>query len=281
MPASAAMQDHLAGNMTTLCEIWKMVARDGAVVAFAAHTRDLTFNSQLYSAGPFEPSTSTRRISLQADSAQVSGVFNSTITEADVRAGRWKMARITKEIVNYMDLTMGSVAKQVGRAGSFNTQGQAFTVEFFSLTRLLDQQIGDLTSPIDRNRKIDDLGINVASFTFAATVTAVTDRRTFTVNYNQPSANYFQYGLVQWTAGLNVNAPKMEIKSSTTSGVTTVIVLQLAMPYNVQVGDTLNLIAGYNGTREMARDRFGATAILNFNGEPDIPGLASLITYPE
>jgi uncharacterized phage protein (TIGR02218 family) len=281
MPVSDAMKDHLAGNVTFLCEIWKMQARDGAIVAFAACARDILFNSQLYAAGPFEPSTSTRRLSLQADSSQLTGAFNDVITEMDMRAGRWKNARITKEIVNYMDLTMGSVARQTGRAGDIAIQGQAFTVEFWSLTKLLDQQIGDLTSPVDRNRTIDQLGIDVAAFTFSATVTAITDRRTFTVDYNQPAANYFKYGLVDWTAGLNIHSPKQEVKSSTTIGSSTLIVLQLAMPYNVQVGDTLNLTAGYDGTREQARDRFGALAVLNGQFEPDIPGLASLITYPE
>jgi uncharacterized phage protein (TIGR02218 family) len=281
MPTSSQMLDHLASNMTTLCEIWKMVARDGTIAAFAAHTRDLVFNGVTYTAGPFEPTTTTQLISLQPNSAQLNGVFNSLITEVDVRGGRWKSARITKEIVNYMDLTMGSVQKQVGRAGSFGINGQKFNVEFWSLIKLLDQQIGDLTSPVDRNRKIDDLGIDVSTFTFSATVTAVTDRRTFTVNYNQPSANYFQYGLVKWLTGLNSSTFGMEIKSSTTSSSSTIIVLQLPMPYNVQVGDTLNLVAGYNATRDMARDRYGATAILNFSGEPDIPGLSTLITYPQ
>ena len=51
------------------------------------------------------------------------------------------------------------------------------------------------------------------------------------------------------------------------------------MRSTIAIGDTLNLIAGYDGTREQARDKFDAAEA--FNGEPDLPGLSTVLTYPQ
>jgi hypothetical protein len=54
MTVSSDMITHLGQNVTFLTEIWKIVARDGTIAAFASHTRNITFNSQLYSAAPVD-----------------------------------------------------------------------------------------------------------------------------------------------------------------------------------------------------------------------------------
>jgi hypothetical protein len=67
----------------------------------------------------------------------------------------------------------------------------------------------------------------------------------------------------------------MEIKGN----VGNAIELQLPMMHTIVIGDTLNLIAGYDGTRDQARDKFAAMDA--FQGEPDLPGLKGIIEYPE
>jgi uncharacterized phage protein (TIGR02218 family) len=270
---SSAMIDHLGSNVTFCCDVVKTVARDGTIAAHASHTRNITFNAQLYSAAPIDIAQFTKKIGLEPDDAEMIGVFD-VITEADIRGGRWKRARITKEIVNYLDLSMGSATKQVGFAGKFTLENNQFTVEFQSVSSLLGQEIGELTSPTDRNRTLDDLGVTVATFTFARTVTASADRRHFTVNGTAKADNYFQYGKVTFSSGAN-NGRSMEIKSNTGNDVE----LYLPMLSNIGIGDTVSLVAGYDGTREMCRDKFGA--VINFDGECDLPGLTQIYTYPE
>jgi uncharacterized phage protein (TIGR02218 family) len=273
MTVSAAMIDHLGSNVTFLIEIWKMVARDGTVAAFAAHQWNLTFNSQLYTAALVEPSRMARKIGLEANDADLEGIYDDVVTEADIRGGKWKRARITREIVNYFDLTMGSVDKHVGFVGKFSLGKYDFTVEFQSNSSLLGQEIGELTSPTDRNRTLDDLGVTVATYTFARTVTASPDRRHLTVNGTAKPDNYFQYGKVTFTSGAN-NGYSMEIKSNTGNA----IELFLPMIGNIGVGDTVSLVAGYDKTRDAARDKFSAA--INFDGEPDLPGISQVYTYP-
>ena len=67
----------------------------------------------------------------------------------------------------------------------------------------------------------------------------------------------------------------MEIKGSTGN----VIELQLPLRSTIAIGDNCSLVAGYNSTREQARDKFGA--MVNFNGEVDLPGVKGIVKYPE
>ncbi len=279
---TVAQKEALAANVTYCCQIWKITAKDGATLAYASCDCPVTIGGTTYQ--PFSPADPARvaaKTGLKPDSSEILSVFDDVITEADVRGGRWTGARIYSAfVVNYRDVTLGVVGEHNGFAGKVRPRGAVqFTMEFLSLSQALAQMIGDETSPIDRNRKPDDLGISMAAFTFAATVTAVTstDRRTFTVNLSPAKAdNYFQYGRAEWATGANAGL-KMEVKSNTGN----VMTLTLNMRSAIAVGDTLSLIAGYDSTREQARDKFGSTAIENFQGEPDLPGLKTALTYPE
>lgn len=271
---SAALLDHIAGNVTTLCAIWKITATDTTVAAYAAHTRNLTFESVLYYAAPVEPTRFSETIGVQANGVELFGVFDDVITESDVQGGRWRNARIVYQLVNYLDLTMGSIKKIKGQAGKISINNGTYRIEVRSLSDLLNQEIGDLTSPLDRNRTPEDLGVSMGPFTHARTVTAFSDRRNFTVNGTAQVDDYFKYGRAQWTSGAN-NGLQMEIKAN----VGNVIELQLPMRSAIAIGNTVTLIAGYDSTREQARDKFAA--VEEFDGEPDLPGLKTIIKYPE
>jgi uncharacterized phage protein (TIGR02218 family) len=64
----------------------------------------------------------------------------------------------------------------------------------------------------------------------------------------------------------------MEVKTFTSP---TSFVLQLPMPYTVTAADTFSVYAGCDKTRTTCINRFGN--ILNFRGEPDLPGLDKMI----
>lgn len=272
MTVSAAMIDHLGSNATFLCEVWKMVARDTTAVAYAAHTRYITYNSTTYHPMPIEPTQSTNRLGLEANSFDISGVFDDTLTEASILAGKWKGARVTKERINYLDVSMGYATKEVGFAGKFNLRRDGFTIECLSLSSLLAQEIGDLTSPLDRRRRLSELGITITSFTHARTVSSFTDRRNFVVGGSAQVGGYFANGVAVWTSGLN-SGIEMEIKNNTGN----TIELQLPMPYNIANGNGVTLYRGYDGTRD---DATTLGTMVDFDGEPDVPGINELISYP-
>jgi hypothetical protein len=157
------MIDSLASNVGFFCPIWTITSRDGVVAAYAAHTRacvgklfnpltPFTFNSITYGIAPSQSSRDMQKIGLSPNSTQFIGVFDDIITRADVEGGRWKLAKIVYEYVNYLDLSMGSTGKLVGVAGRFEPMGAAYQVEMMSNSTLLTQQVGELTSPTDRNQ---------------------------------------------------------------------------------------------------------------------------------
>ena len=53
------------------------------------------------------------------------------------------------------------------------------------------------------------------------------------------------------------------------------LVLALPMGKSIQVGDGFKVIAGCDKTRETCRTKF--SNILNFRGEPDVPGIDQLL----
>jgi uncharacterized phage protein (TIGR02218 family) len=274
MTITSAMVAHLAGSPTTLCPVWKMTALDGTVVAYCGHTRRLVIGDVIYKAVAADFSRSKRKIGLEPNTSDLTAPFDEAITEADIYGGKWKHARIEKQWVNYFDLSMGGVYQESGFAGKFSvTAGQSFTVEFLSLSSQLRQEIGDVTSPTDQRVSIAELAIDPAPYTHERAITAAGSRRQFTVDGSPQADGYFRYGLAVFTSGDNEGL-RMEIKNN----VGNVISLQLGMPYEIAVSDAVTLVRGYDGTRESAKTLDDA---INFRGFPDLPGLNSVLRFPQ
>jgi uncharacterized phage protein (TIGR02218 family) len=284
MPApSSTVQDALKSNCTFLLRdpVIKVTARDGAVAAYAPGTRYLTIGGVTYSPYfPVDVARPSAKVGLRPDSAEFSAPFDDVITKGGVVGGRWEGARAyTAFVVDQRDLSLGVVQERNWLVGKISLRGGGFTFELLSLSQALSQPIGEFTSPTDRNRTPEQLGINIATFTHAATVTAATagNRRAFTTGVVQADVGgvpYFRYGRAVWATGANAGL-SMEIEDNAAG----VITLQLPMRSDIAVGDTLSLIAGYDGTREQARDKFGAADALNC--EPDLPGMQKVLTYPK
>jgi len=276
------MLSHLQSNVTFLVAVWRITSPEGEVAAYCAHTRNLVFDSVNYVAAPVEPTKFTQTLGVQeANHVELFGVFDTVISEDEIQGGKWKNAPIVFEYIAIDPATglasatvTGSVGKMRGQAGKFQVNNGTFRVELRSLSDRLQQDIGALTSPLDRNRSAAELGVSLAPFTFARTVTAVVDRRNFTVGGTAQADNYFKYGVVTFTSGAN-NGLRMEIKAN----VGNVIELQLPLRSTIAISDTCSLVAGYDSTREQCRDKFNA--MVEFDGECDLPNLRGVISYPE
>ncbi|MEK6281883.1 MAG: DUF2163 domain-containing protein [Acidobacteriota bacterium] len=283
MPATTPQKESLASNVIWPCDIWTITARDGTVARYASHTRDLVYSGNTYKATPNEPSTSVIQIGLEADTSEMIGVYDDIITNEDRRAGKWGRAAIVKEIIiDYRNPALGTTRKQKGYVGKIEGIGAySFKLEFRSLIDLLRQKIGDLTSNSDRITTLEALigPTAAAAFTHATTVFSVTDRRKFQINYVQPSATYFVNGQVTWTSGAN-DGLSMEIKNAAVVSGKTELELHLPMPSTIVAGDGVSVVRGYLGTRVDAK-AISAEAILNSQGEWDIPSLGFTLRYPE
>lgn len=284
MSISDELKDHRFSNVTFCCPIWKMAAKDGTVAAYCAHTRQLVFDSVTYKVSSVESTRPMEKIGLQPNSVEVTGIFDDIVTRANLEAGKWSGAFMRYEEVNYLDLTMGSTGIIEGTVGKVAALNEiAYKLEFLSKSDALQQLLGELTSPVDRNAF--PAGVDVEDYTFAAEITNVTSNRKFKVDHVPVIAapykeNYFRYGVVRFTSGANIGQ-EMEVKISTTTDTNTKTEIEVQLPFSgvIAIGDDVELIAGYDGSRDQLRDKFGDME--DGNMEPDLPGMKAVLRYPE
>jgi uncharacterized phage protein (TIGR02218 family) len=271
---SPQLEAHFAGGMTTLATCWRITRQDGDEVGFTDHDLPITFESVLYdSIAGFTPTTVESKSNMSVDNLDVEGqVFPSKITEADLLAGLYDYAEIEIFVVNYNDLSQGKLLVKRGRLGEVTLGSQMFQAEARGLTQHLSQTIGQVFSPSCRAILGDSkCKVALASFTVAATVTEVVNNQTFKASTLSQAAGWFTGGEVVWTSGNNAGR-RMEVKEFAD----TQVVLALPMGKSISVGDAFDIIAGCDKTRETCQSKF--SNIINFRGEPDVPGTDKLLT---
>lgn len=270
--ASAGMASHIALETTKLCTCWKATLTNGSIYGFTNCSFDLTISGVVYKASTgYTPTNiiSTERLSV--DNLEMMGMLTvSSIAENDLKAGLWDFAEIEIFQVNYSDLTQGILSPIRGWLGEVRNGKTVFTAEFRSLSQKLQQTIGELLSPSCRATLGDNRCKKVlTAFTFAGTVETVISNRQFTDSALTQADDYFEYGIITWTSGLNTGL-SMEVKTYAVASV----ILQLVMPYAIQVGDTYSIVAGCDKKIETCRDKFDN--VPNFRGEPYVPGVDAL-----
>jgi len=271
---SPELGQHFSSEVTTLATCWKITRADSVELGFTDHDCSLTIDNLEYdSLSGFTPTSIESKSNMSVDNAEIEGItFPSKITEADLLAGVYDYAEVEVFIVNYEDLSQGKLITKRGRLGEVTLNKQMFRAEIRGLTQHLSQTIGSVYSPNcravlgDKRCKVD-----LAKFSFEAKVTSVTYRQTFTANeLANKQTGYFSGGEVKWLSGDNINA-KMEVKES----VNGVITLCLPMGSTIKTSDKFSITAGCDKTKECCISKF--KNIVNFRGEPDVPGIDKLL----
>jgi uncharacterized phage protein (TIGR02218 family) len=275
--ASTALAAHVAGETMTLATCWKVTRRDGTVLGFTDHDQDITFSSQLYQASTGYTRSAIHTIAnLSVDNLDIESALNSdTLDAADLRAGLWDGAEVEIFLVNWQNLGQGKVTLKRGTIGQVELKDTVFRAELRGLTQALQQQIVELYTPDCRA----DLGdarctIDLAAMTVTGTVTSSIDRHGFTDTSRAEAAGFWNGGLVEWTSGAN-QGRKMEVKSFS-GGVFT---LFLPMPGIIAAGDDYSLQPGCDKSFATCKNRYNN--VLNFRGEPNVPGTDKTLVYPD
>ena len=276
-PVNAGLKTHYGNEVRTTCNSWKLTPADGGVMGFTDHEAALVISGVSYQpASCFARSAISARADLSVDTTDVTALLDSvTITEADLIAGVYDNALIEQFSVNWQDLTQGTVMLGYGRLGNVTTHRGTFRAEVRSLSQNLQQTIGERYSRYCRADLGDArCGVNLAAFTVTGTITAVTSNQVFTDSSRAEAAGYFSYGLLTWTGGNNTGLG-MEVKAFASGAFT----LFDAMPRAVQVGDIYSVYAGCNKLLATCGGKF--SNVVNFRGEPHIPGIDEAVRYPD
>lgn len=275
----AGLAAHYALATTTLARCIEITRADGAVYRYTDAQRDLTVGADTYLAGPgLVVGDIASAAGLAVDNLELTITpDDAAITRADILAGFWDGAAFSIFETNYLDTAGGINILRTGTFGEIRLERSRFVVELRGLAQALQQPVGDVTSKTCRYRLGDDrCTVDLAPFTHTGTVTSVTSAQVFTASALGQAADYYVEGTITFTSGLNDGITRKVRAFSSGKQFTT----SLPFPYAVAVSDTFSAVAGCQKRHaEDCETKF--SNILNFGGEPHIPGIDALTAPPE
>jgi uncharacterized phage protein (TIGR02218 family) len=281
-PIPSALQTKLDSGVTTLARAWKLLRRDGVVMGFTDHDRDLVLDGVTFRASTgFSSSEAVSRFALAVDGGEISGALaDDSLTDADLAAGRYDAAAVETWLVDWSDPSL-KVLTARATLGEVRREGQAFVAELRGLADLLSQESGRLYTAKcgadlgDARCRVD---LTNPAFAGSGAITAIEGTSIFIASGLDGFAEtLFSAGRLTWTGGAN-NGLAIEIKQHRIKAGQAQLSLWQAMPEPLAVGDTFDVTAGCDKTFATCRARFANTD--NFRGFPQIPGNDFLLASP-
>ena len=268
------LQAHLDGGVTTLCHAWRVTRRDGVVLGFTDHDRDLSFGGTDYGAASgFEASEAEDGNGLAAESGEVSGGFSAeAIGEADLAAGRYDGAKVEVFAVNWQDPSERLLLR-TAELGEVRREGGLFRAELRRLTHGLDQVRGRIYGHrCDAAFGDGSCGVDATAPAYRATATvlAVLDEMRLKVGGLSGFAErFFRYGVLTVSSGAAAGL-SADIEDHRKADDTDELVFWLPAPAGLAAGDALQVTAGCDKRFLTCKAKFAN--LLNFRGFPHMPG---------
>jgi uncharacterized phage protein (TIGR02218 family) len=282
MSFPAALAEHLAGGLTTVCRCWAVVRRDGAVFGFTDHDVDLAFEGVTFRADTgMTAAAVSQSTGLAVDNTEALGALSSeAIEEADIRAGRFDGAGVTAWLVNWADVSQ-RVLQFRGSLGEVTRAGGAFRAELRGLAEALNQPqgrvyqapcaavLGDARCTVD----LSDPGY----FT-EVTVEVIEAGKVFLFAEMEGfDDRWFERGRLRVLSGAAAGLVGL-VKNDRLSASGRKIELWEQIRAEVAPGDLVRIEAGCDKRVETCRLKFDN--LLNYRGFPAIPGEDWLMAVP-
>lgn len=297
----SALLTHLAQEVTTLAVCWRVTRRDGVLILGTEHDQPIvvgtnstaldltgTYEAQAGITGSDVSSTSDMAV----DNMEVRGAINMgdltlvDLSAADIEAGLFDGASVTLFSVNWAAPNDGQIVHRTGVIGEINrsTDGE-YKTELRGLTQYLSQKVvRSYGASCDAEFGDFRCGVDIEAFAILATVAVVTSNRVFTVTLTSAMPGgatpaYFNGGLLRWGTGDNATYT-MEARRVSEGALVGDLDVELFLPMSqdVQVGDTLALIAGCDKTPAMCKTRFNN--LVNFRGHGAwVPGVGEALVF--
>ena len=235
----------------------------------------------------------------------VGAVDDDTITELDLRVGRYRNAKIEEYIVDWRYPGAGYFAFNRYNIAALGYEAGIWEAETGSLVTQLEQRIGK----IHRKRCTLELGdgltcradivprsiyyntvtaVNGATLTIDGTPGSFQNKYAYiSTTFNSSSgvpADWFAYGVCEFLEGegklerYTINTWTDPIPGGGAFTDTFSVTLIQDPPFTVQVGDHINLIVGCNRLFGTCQSKFSNT--VNFGGYPQMPTGENLLQNP-
>jgi uncharacterized phage protein (TIGR02218 family) len=280
--SSAALYTHLASGATTLCRAWIVSRKDGVVLGFTDHDRDLFVDGVNCRADAGLSARALQQTTgLSVDNSEAVGALSdASITETDIQAGRFDGAEVQIYLVNW-SAPEERIVEFRGFLGEITRSGGAFRAELRGLTELLNQPQGYVYQPGcsavlgDRRCRIDT---GAPDFSVQMALEAATDGRVFSfVQFPAFADRWFQHGRFEVVSGKAAGLVGV-IKIDRLESAGRKVELWQAITVELAAGDQVRMIAGCDKTAGSCRNKFAN--FLNFRGFPHVPGEDWLSSYP-
>lgn len=277
-----ALRDHLAGGTTTVCRLWTVVRKDGTVLGFTDHDRDLVLEGVVCRAGAgLTARALAQATGLAVDNTEAVGALSDgAITEADLMAGRYDGAEVRIWLANWADV---SARRELfrGTLGEVAMRGAGFRAELRGLSEPLNAPVGQAytrtcAAVLGDARCAFDLG-QPGFFTERAVEGAEGGRVLRFADLAGFADRWFEGGRLQVLTGAAAGLSGV-VKSDRLSGTARRVELWQALRAPLLPGDALRITTGCDKRAATCQAKFDN--FLNFRGFPHMPGEDWLTAYP-
>ncbi len=278
----SGLKAHLASGATTVCRAWAVTRRDGVVLGFTDHDRDLAFEGITFrAASGLTASAVQQGTGLAVDNTEALGALSDAgLTEADILAGRYDGAEVRLWQVNWADFGQREMLFR-GSVGEITRAGGAFRAELRGLTEMLNQPRGrvfqrDCSAVLGDGQCRVDTGL--PAFSVTATVESVERDCVFRFSGAVDHApRWFEYGRLTMLTGAAAGLGGM-VKNDRQGPELRIVELWQSLGAAVNAGDQCRLEAGCDKTMGACHGKFNN--VMNFRGFPHIPGEDWMVAFP-
>ncbi|OYX44350.1 MAG: hypothetical protein B7Z02_06260 [Rhodobacterales bacterium 32-67-9] len=278
-----ALKDHLAGGATTVARAFAVTRKDGMVLGFTDHDRDLTFDGIAFHAGSGMTAKAIQQgTGLSVDNTETFGALRSdAITEEDILAGRYDGAEVMGWLVNWADVSVRALQFR-GTLGEIVRSGGAFNAELRGLSEGLNQPQGLIyharcSAVLGDGRCGFDL--DQPGYSEERPVETVTDARVFGfADFAGYEDRWFEKGRFRVLTGAAAGLVGSVKNDRLRKGTAREVELWQALGMAPAPGDFVRIEAGCDKRSETCRLKFANFD--NFRGFPDIPGEDWLMSRP-
>ncbi|WP_103255797.1 DUF2163 domain-containing protein [Tabrizicola aquatica] len=277
-----ALYQHLENGATTVCRAWTVTRRDGQVLGFTDHDRDLVVQDILCRADTGMTARALQQTTgLSVDNSEAIGALSAAaISEGDILAGRFDGAEVRAFLVNWAN-PADNIEQFRGSLGEIERSGGSFRAELRGLAEILNQPQGQAYMPRCSAVLGDDrcrFHTDQPGYSALWEVEQVEEGRVFTQSeIGGFDAGWFAHGRFEMLTGAAAGLVGM-VKNDAVDGGGRRIELWQSINAPILPGDQFRVIAGCDKADTTCRSKFAN--FLNFRGFPHIPGEDWLASYP-
>ncbi len=283
MSISPQFEAHFAEGVTTVARCWVVTRKDGVTYGFTDHDRDLMVGSTLCKADTGLTARALEQTTgLAIDNTEALGMLSdASISEKDIRAGRFDGADVTAWLVNWATPSQ-SYLQFRGTIGEISREAGGFRAELVGVSEALNRPQGRVyQKPCGAILGDGACGVKLSdpAYSIELSVDASDDEISFTVNGADSFAEgWFDRGRLVVVSGEGAGLAGVIRRDLKQPGGSRKIELWEALRADILPGDIIRLEAGCDKTPEHCRLKFNN--MLNFRGFPTIPGEDWLMSYP-